>query len=154
MCQAGPVQHADDTEKNGYRCANNSLKADAVMVSRAMVLWAWGYLLEVPKALRPLSSLTAGDRKAGEREEVLSGAHGASGSPLTPAYRDMAAHVTTSTATTLVATDTKKKSCLGVERNQFMRRESWETRGWEKIFSSESADSHFSESVPHDKAEY
>lgn len=78
-----------------------------------MVLWAWGYLLEVPKALRSLSSLTAGDRKAGEGEEVLSGAHGSSGSLLTPAYRDMAAHITTSTATTLVATDTKKKKLLG-----------------------------------------
>lgn len=53
------------------------------------------------------SSLTT-DMDAGEGE-VLSGACGTSNSLLTLAYGDMAAYVTTATATTLVATDTKKK---------------------------------------------
>lgn len=93
----------------------------------------WGYeeervLVEVSE-YKALSSLTTGDMKAGE---VLSGACSTSNSLLTLACGDMAVYVTTSTATTLVATDTKKKSCLGVDRNQLMRRESWEMRGWEK----------------------
>lgn len=72
----------------------------------------WGYeeervLVEVSE-YKALSSLTTGDMKAGEGE-VLSGACSTSNSLLTLACGDMAVYVTTSTATTLVATDTKKK---------------------------------------------
>lgn len=71
----------------------------------------WGYeeervLVEVSEYKAP-SSLTTGDMKAGEGE-VLSGAC-STNSLLTLACGDMAVYVTTSTATTLVATDTKKK---------------------------------------------
>lgn len=76
-----------------------------------------GVLIRSTQSTKALSSLTTGDRKAREGEEVLSGARGASGSLLTPAYRDMAAYTTTSTPTVLAVTDTKKVAWEWIEIN-------------------------------------